>query len=444
MSEVVLKVKFDSVRPMVGSFCGGTKLTIRGDGFSKTPGENRVTLGDRGCIVLASSETELICQVEYKSEVVPTPASVRPAQVVVSVLGNKAKGPAGPAGFFVFSAAATPTVSTFGPTTGQGGDLLTFEGGGFGGNVALSIGGEACEIRQVSDISVECIPGPRETSMQEIQMYTGPARGYACPGPQAPSMKFMYNLNVQSVRAADFNSAAGPGTGGPPGGIVIVGQGLSDGDVFSLCSGAVECVRSAPVAPDDPMLHEGDSSYRTASCTPGPLPPPPAVVMTLRGPKGRASYGGYPATYNVSCDLMVSAADGVVRQLTPNAWTYVFAPYPGSPTSLPALPLALLPSPAPMASPAPPPTPAPATPAPAPAPKPSPLSLAPALGFPSQPLGLPLGAPPGFLAPPDVAPPELVAPPDDARKLPRSLAGPPPRGNPQKPKPPPAGLMPMI
>ncbi|MBN3294524.1 PKHL1 protein, partial [Polypterus senegalus] len=65
--EYVLQVT--SVRPLMGSLYGGTKLTLTGSGFGTNPDDIQVLLGQRGCSVTAMAQDRLECVVQAPGKV---------------------------------------------------------------------------------------------------------------------------------------------------------------------------------------------------------------------------------------------------------------------------------------------------------------------------------------------------------------------------------------
>merc|ERR1740138_254537 len=96
----------------------------------------------------------------------------------------------------------------FGPTSGQAHSLLSFEGKDpmFGASVKMS--GRDCEMKHSDGVYLQCVPPPREAGISNIEVYFGPGRGFACPGPKAPPLKFTYNLALQSALPLNWGGTA--------------------------------------------------------------------------------------------------------------------------------------------------------------------------------------------------------------------------------------------
>jgi hypothetical protein len=56
-----------SVSPLVGSFYGGTLVTIEGENFSDNPLDNPVKIGSDYCYVITTSPTQITCRTDMLS-----------------------------------------------------------------------------------------------------------------------------------------------------------------------------------------------------------------------------------------------------------------------------------------------------------------------------------------------------------------------------------------
>ncbi|XP_078617867.1 fibrocystin-L-like isoform X2 [Branchiostoma floridae x Branchiostoma japonicum] len=59
-----LSPRVTNVSPSRGGTAGGTTVTIRGTGFSSTPGQNVVTIAGSACIIQSESSTQIVCVTE--------------------------------------------------------------------------------------------------------------------------------------------------------------------------------------------------------------------------------------------------------------------------------------------------------------------------------------------------------------------------------------------
>jgi len=325
-----------SISPNSASLCGGTKVTIHGADFSPVPSDNKVFLGTLDCPIVAASKTDLHCVVPHLPEQkVDAPHQSIPAPVKVYVKGTPSESAAG--ADFTFAADSTPTIEGFGPTTGQGGEIVLFQGRNFGDRVSISIGGKACDVRQVSDAFLQCVPAPDVAGIADIEVYAGPLHGYACQAPKSPPLKFIHLLTLQSVQPAEWGAdASGPMDGRGVGSLTIVGQGLSDSVVLKLCGGAASCEPTSGVRADKPEFHEGDNSFQTLTCTPSAFMSGPSAATTAAVVSANAvplpAASGRIKPYNQTCELTAEAAGGMLKSVVQGAWTYTWTP---SPTSTP-------------------------------------------------------------------------------------------------------------
>jgi len=331
------------IHPIVGSICGGTLFTVYGSLFSHNPHENAVYMDGKPCIVISSSDTEITCRTPAFADTIQTQTDMHVASLSVTVEGASIPVPADLV--FTYEGASTPMVSSFGPNSGQGGDLVTFEGANFGGQIEISIGKYPCEVKRHSDLFVQCVPTPACTGLADLLFYVE-GKGYACPGPKSPPMKFLYSLSVLSARPEAMD---GPSSGsfGGGGSLVVVGQGFCDSDVVTLCDTSV-CVKTSATVPDPMQFHEGNPGFQTFTCRPGKMHDPDNanLLMTPDGPHvGHVRYKNGPVVIapeqktsnlapdhpcytplpkesNKTCHLTVSAAAGALKASIKDVWTY--------------------------------------------------------------------------------------------------------------------------
>lgn len=347
--------------PTSGGLCGGTRLSIYGSGFAKTTSANRVEVGGDECEVETVSDTVLVCKVPFRDATISTGKESAVATVTVHADEQPLTGNLK----FTFEAGDTPIIVDWGPGTGQASDVLSFLGKNPMPGTSVLMSGLECKVKHSDGIYLQCLPPPREAGVSNIEVYFGPERGNACPGPKAPPLKFTYNLALQSALPSDDDGEAeGPLDGGgillgPPcehlrtpasGTLVVIGQGLGNSTVFKLCGGDTWCEREGPVELDPPLYHSGDWSFQKVTCRPGPLDP-------SKAPGGSRK-----------CDLTAEGADGMFVASLPDVWTYT------TPMTTPP-PAAVAPAATPQQAPATVAQPKPIAPA---APAPAPTKVAPA------------------------------------------------------------------
>lgn len=306
------------IHPMIGSICGGTKLTVFGTGFSLVPTENAVFIAGNPCTVTMATEIEIMCSTPPAAQKLQTEMDVHVAALSVTVRG--AEIPVSLDLVFRYTAQATPILSTFGPVSGQGGDLVSFEGANFGTGVSITIGDKPCEVKRVSDLFVQCTPQPACAGLADVHLYAE-GLGNACPGPKTPPLKFLYSLSVQSVRPEQLTLPS-MGSFGGGGSLIVVGQGFCESDTVTLCETSV-CTKTTPVVEDPARFHEGDPSFQTFKCRPSRLSDPQSAKLMMTPCDGvKMSTMTPPEDYNKTCQLTVSAAVGALKASIGEAWTY--------------------------------------------------------------------------------------------------------------------------
>jgi YD repeat-containing protein len=104
------------VAPSRGSI--GTTVTIRGSGFSTTPGNNTVSFNGTSATVSSASASQLV---------VTVPTGATTGTVAVTSPAGSASSPSP----FVVTTNLTPTITSFSPTTGLAGTSVTITGTNF-------------------------------------------------------------------------------------------------------------------------------------------------------------------------------------------------------------------------------------------------------------------------------------------------------------------------
>lgn len=332
------------ISPSSGSLCGGSRLSVYGTGFAPNVSENRVIIGDGECAIESVSEDKLICQVPYRDQKVSTGKESASEQVSVYARGKLISPPSLQ---FRFDAKAVPgLIVDWGPNTGQANDVLSFQGKDKLSGASVTLGGAGCKVQlseQTKDGTyLQCVPPPREAGVAAVEVSFGPERGFACPAPSSPPLKYTYTLALQSALPTQLEAEAyTPFDGGrrswghnpvgsDEGTITIVGQGLGPSTIFRLCGADSFCEHEGPVENDPAMYHAGDWSFQTVKCRPGPLDP-------AKAPGGKRT-----------CDLTAEGADGMFSATLQDVWTYgppkaPAAPAPGPAAGAPVYAVASLP-----------------------------------------------------------------------------------------------------
>ena len=157
-THFVLKPSVTALSPNTGSQAGGTRLTIRGDGFSNANSDNTVLVGSTECDVISSSFDTIVCV---------TRASAEEAEAVtVTVGGNASECLAGENTDceYTFATDRTPVVTTASPANVSSPDTeFRFQVSRLplsASDVTVTIGDEVCNVTAVLPQLVKCIlPG---------------------------------------------------------------------------------------------------------------------------------------------------------------------------------------------------------------------------------------------------------------------------------------------
>lgn len=205
----------------------GTRVTIRGTGFSRRAAQNRVYLGERPVRVRRASETEL--EVELPRSDVST------ARFLVDVQRG---GRAYSATEFVIR--FPPEIERFEPTSGAPGTRVTLTGRHFGTDVRdvrATMGQAALEVRDIADdrLVVEIPSGAANAPIEVTVGGMGPAR-----------TREPFTV-LERVSIEDF----APRSGGPGTVVTIRGRGFSEdgaSNTVTLSGASAEVVRATPTA----------------------------------------------------------------------------------------------------------------------------------------------------------------------------------------------------
>merc|ERR1719181_1711101 len=196
-------------------------------------------------------------------------------------------------GKFTYSKNMTPVIESFGPTAGQGGDMLHVVGYGLQGSELL-LGGNLLTKRfgdgLMAQAVVPLLP-PGEKALTVHSPY-----GDACALEGSPPLTFNALVNIQSVEH---------GRGGMGGGLelTVVGQGLQ-GVTAKVCESP--CVVQS-ITPEPRSVHAGED-FQALRCK----------VTQFSHAADKASLPVEPA---VHCDLTVEAAGQTV--IYRDAWEFV-------------------------------------------------------------------------------------------------------------------------
>ncbi|MDW8361021.1 MAG: IPT/TIG domain-containing protein, partial [Myxococcales bacterium] len=293
-----------SLEPRIGP--PGTRVTIRGTGFSPTVAANRVFMNGVPVRVERASPTELLVSIPRTTT----------GRLVVDVRGAGRAESAEP-----FVVAHPPTISRFEPPAGPPGRLVTLHGANFGAdvrNVTVTLSGTSLPVRAISptELTVEIVAGARSGPFQLT------VSGFP-PVNSAASFQVLTPLVIRELQP----------THGPVGSeLVIRGEGfspnarentvrLSGAEAPILSASPTELRVRVPSAPSGPVevtvLHNGT----TRSPMPFVVTQPPFVAgfEPQQGPVGtEVTIRG--TNFGTSVDLVevkLGAVPMIVRSVSP-------------------------------------------------------------------------------------------------------------------------------
>jgi hypothetical protein len=279
-----------SIEPSEGPTAGGTKVTIKGTGFTEGA---TVTIGSQATSLVIVSSEEITAT---------TPAhAAGPQEVVVEDAGGASTG--GPS----FTYRAPPTVTSIEPSEGPtaGGTEVTIKGTGFVKGATVTIGSAATEVKVVSSEEIKAMTAAHEAGPQEVVVAdaggtstAGPSFTYA--GPPPPT--------VTAISPAEGPQAGGTAvtiTGANLGGATAVHFGAASAASFKVesatsivaispaGSGKVDvtvttAVGTSATSAADAFTYlapapEGEKHEEVGGAKPPPPPgPPPAAKCTLK------------------------------------------------------------------------------------------------------------------------------------------------------------------
>ncbi|GAB4195325.1 MAG: hypothetical protein OHK0013_01430 [Sandaracinaceae bacterium] len=147
---VLVPVAVTGLEPISGPV--GTEVTIRGQGFSTNLADNRVTLANVECPVLAATPTELRVRIPQSGS----------GPLVVTVLNAGSARTTQP-----FVITTPPFIARVEPAAATVGSLVRIVGTSFGTNsavVEVALAGRRMEIRSITDTQIEAVVPPNATS----------------------------------------------------------------------------------------------------------------------------------------------------------------------------------------------------------------------------------------------------------------------------------------
>lgn len=171
--RVTFSARVDSVSPVEGSTAGGTRVEIRGTGFSRS--SSVVTIGGEACEVLEADYDRIVCRS-------PAGSSASAAIVVEGITATQT---------FAFRASRTPLLSSVNPlvlSTAVTGELtlgVSMVDGLTARDVEVRMGSRTCAVKSVESSTVVCTlvraaPGPLPHNPVTPQVYVRNL-GYAAP-----------------------------------------------------------------------------------------------------------------------------------------------------------------------------------------------------------------------------------------------------------------------
>jgi hypothetical protein len=196
-------------------------------------------------------------------------------------------------GEFVYSKDLTPLVSDFGPSAGQGGDMIHIVGSKLDG-AEVFVGDLPLTTRFGGDMLAQAVVPLLPPGDLPVQVRT--ANGYACATDTARAMTFQSRIVVQSV-------VGGKGSMGGGGDVTVVGQGLS-GAYVELCESPCHVIA---ILPEPRSVHAGED-FQALHCKVGAF-------------RHSAEKAALPVEPGVLCDLSVKVPGQTV--VSRGAWEFL-------------------------------------------------------------------------------------------------------------------------
>eukprot|EP00698_Gefionella_okellyi_P011072 TRINITY_DN2904_c0_g2_i1.p1 TRINITY_DN2904_c0_g2~~TRINITY_DN2904_c0_g2_i1.p1 ORF type:complete len:3969 (+),score=910.30 TRINITY_DN2904_c0_g2_i1:483-12389(+) len=209
-ASILLFPYITSVSPLSGSTAGGTRYTISGGGFGSAISQDTVTVGGAAATIVSTSDSEIV---------VLTPAHA--ATTTAFIINLRVDNIAGECRdditncTFGYSNALTPVVTSFTPTAGVAGTIVTLSGSGLTG-ATVSFGGIDVPVNGGASDTDLTATVPALSGGSYAIVVSVPVVGYA----SLPVPLFIFPLIVTGV-----NPASGSILGGQR--VTISGSGFS-------------------------------------------------------------------------------------------------------------------------------------------------------------------------------------------------------------------------
>jgi hypothetical protein len=274
------KPKVKKVKPASGPTAGGTKVKVKGKGFTKV---KKVTIGGtRARIVTVKNPRKIIVIAPAHA------AGVVPVRVKTKAGKSKATKKAR----FTYVGKA-PVVTTLAPSSGPaaGGTLVQITGTGFTGATAVSFGGTAATFTVQSDTSVSATAPAHAAGAVDVRVVTpagmsGPKTYTYESQPGSPPVVLLVSPaagsmdggTVVTITGTAFTGATGVTFGGTAGTSIVVSSDTSiTATTPAHAAGPVAVSVTTPVGTSSVP---GLFTYLPAP----PLPPVVVLVAPLTGP----------------------------------------------------------------------------------------------------------------------------------------------------------------
>ena len=217
--HVIVLPHIRSVSPTSGSTEGGARLTIQGGGFQGEAEDITVAIDGVLCLVESVQYDTIQCITKASS------VSTHNISVTTTILGQSISAKCVSNCEFTFSAAHTPEVSSFSPSTiTSDGEQIIISGNGFGNalnDVTITVGDveNACSVASVSGTEIICTMSGVHAGTQPWSVHIS-GKGYA-------------SLSSATITVDGSITSVTPSTGGTNGGnvITIIGLGFNQEDI---------------------------------------------------------------------------------------------------------------------------------------------------------------------------------------------------------------------
>ena len=179
---VTSRLNITSVTPSAGSVAGGTIITMTGFGFHSDLQQNMVTVGNKNCMVTASSYTSLSCRTS------PQPHGMYSLKVTINGVLASAE--------YDHCLSKTPTVTSISPNEGQLGNMVVISGTNFSSvisDMTVMIGRSPCAVTMSNETTVKCTLGAGLAGEYPVSVHVSGL------GLSLGNVSFRYVLSVSSV-----------------------------------------------------------------------------------------------------------------------------------------------------------------------------------------------------------------------------------------------------